>query len=92
MVPLPLTQRGTGSNRHEEQVACLGSGPGWVTVHSWGCPHILAATGRLGDLYGKWPAICVSAEEDTFTKQLPYAITSPPPCVKSHTVMGKGRQ
>ena len=31
-------------------------------------------TGHPGDLAGKWPAICISAEEDTFTQHLPYAI------------------
>lgn len=72
--PLPSYPEWNWLQWHEEQGACMGSGPGWITVRSWGCPHVPAATGHLGDLYGKWPAICVSAEEDTVTEQPPYAI------------------
>lgn len=44
-------------------------------VHTVLAPTLSSpVTGHLGDLVGKWPAIYISAEEDTFTQHLPYAI------------------
>ena len=71
--PVLLTQSGTSSSGREELGVCVSSGPGGITVQLWVCPHIPAAR-HLGDLAGKWPGFCTSAEEVTFTKQPPYAI------------------
>lgn len=54
-----------------EQAKCIAQGLArTVLAHRLSSP----VTGHLGDLVGKWPAIYISAEEDTFTQHLPYAI------------------
>lgn len=72
---------GTRAPTHLLRVECFrgaGSRPSALVL---GLAHTVLAhrlsspvTGHLGGLVGKWPAVCISAEEDTFTQHLPYAI------------------